>query len=562
MILCSLLLFTILSVRLPKPDRRTAFLIGVFSILLAVASNYGSRIFIGNFPYTDLMDTSYVTAFGIIDAIGIPVMAVVVYRSVFLFIGAWGKISKISPTIMRQPCREIPTWLPAILIFVCWLPYLVLYYPGIILGDSTSQIYQAIGDTVLSNHHPVAHTLLIRACIQLGALLGGDLTFGCAVYSVLQMVLLSLTLGMMLSWLSRRHVSQVFLIAATFFFAVLPFFGGMSIAMWKDPLFGASAIVLTLETYDYVNCVIACDQKGQIKRLAGIAMCALVFVFIRNNGFYALLVVMLAVSAAALRKADMRKGCIRLLGVLLPAVCVYKVITGPVYTYCKVQPSEKVESVGLFLNQMASVAAADGVMSDSDREYMNYLLPIGEYREKYRPCVVDCLKWDGNFNGTYLSEHMKEFYRTYVSLAIKNSGKYLNAWALQTFGYWAPNYWQFNESGANLANGNFGDLPNSSLDITQNPLSELPRTGIYAIFSLYGTILSLGIVDWIMLFAGLVMLIRKNTAGCISLTFSLGIFATMLIASPYYYWQRYGTAQYYLLPVYLYFIASQCQELN
>lgn len=32
---------------------------------------------------------------------------------------------------------------------------------------------------------------------------------------------------------------------------------------------------------------------------------------------------------------------------------------------------------------------------------------------------------------------------------------------------------------------------------------------------------------------------------------SVGLVLTLLIATPYAYWQRYGLAQYYLLPVYL-----------
>lgn len=46
-------------------------------------------------------------------------------------------------------------------------------------------------------------------------------------------------------------------------------------------------------------------------------------------------------------------------------------ITGPVYKALNVTPSEKAESIGILLNQMARVAALDGDMTESDKEYLN-----------------------------------------------------------------------------------------------------------------------------------------------------------------------------------------------
>jgi len=88
------------------------------------------------------------------------------------------------------------------------------------------------------------------------------------------------------------------------------------------------------------------------------------------------------------------------------------IITGPVYTRLGLD-GEPVEGLGIFLNQMARVAAYDGDMSDADREYMDQLLPLEKYRDTYRPCVVDRLKWDGDFSQEYLNESLGGFMKTY-----------------------------------------------------------------------------------------------------------------------------------------------------
>lgn len=66
-------------------------------------------------------------------------------------------------------------------------------------------------------------------------------------------------------------------------------------------------------------------------------------------------------------------------------------ITGPVYKALNVTPSEKAESIGILLNQMARVAALDGDMTESDKEYLNSILPYESYKTVYTPTCTDNL---------------------------------------------------------------------------------------------------------------------------------------------------------------------------
>ncbi|MBR2736192.1 MAG: hypothetical protein IKD86_02655, partial [Firmicutes bacterium] len=68
------------------------------------------------------------------------------------------------------------------------------------------------------------------------------------------------------------------------------------------------------------------------------------------------------------------------------------------------------------------------------------------------------------------------------------------------------------------------------------------------------TMPALGSVCWILLFALLIVVIRREWTLMMALMPSIALFLTLLLASPYYYWQRYGLAEYYLLPVYIYII--------
>ena len=201
---------------------------------------------------------------------------------------------------------------------------------------------------------------------------------------------------------------------------------------------------------------------------------------------------------------------------------------------------------------MARVAALDGNMSASDAAYMDALLPLEEYPSTYRPCVVDLLKWDENFDQDYLNNHLSDFIKTYFSLFIKNPVCYIDAWELNTFGYWAVNIWELNFDTGNIRKGNLNELDKyKEWGITQTNLLDNGYIDLTQIFSIDSSILSLAIINWFIFFIILLMIIMKKTKWGIAIAPSFGLIITLFIATPYAYWQRYGLAEYYLLPFYI-----------
>ena len=90
--------------------------------------------------------------------------------------GIKSTVTKYDKTIDR-----ILDFAPLIL-FVCWLPFLISTAPGIMMGDTSTQMKQFFGyensisssvnlispDMLITQHHPVIHTLFLGACMQIG----------------------------------------------------------------------------------------------------------------------------------------------------------------------------------------------------------------------------------------------------------------------------------------------------------------------------------------------------------------------------------------------------------
>ena len=118
-----------------------------------------------------------------------------------------------------------------VLLFLCWLPYLILYYPGIIYGDSTISIGQAIGKWSYSNMHPFMFTMLVKLCISIGHLFTSGNTLGCAIYSVLQMLYMESIFAYSVCWLRNKNISKKVCAIVFLFFALPRFWGIHAVSM-------------------------------------------------------------------------------------------------------------------------------------------------------------------------------------------------------------------------------------------------------------------------------------------------------------------------------------------
>ena len=87
--------------------------------------------------------------------------------------------------VVLQWCRRprsgvrptVRFWLVAVGVqLICWLPYELVYWPGIVGRDSWSSIIMGIGREQMSNHHPVLFSLWVGFCVRLARVFGGEVT--------------------------------------------------------------------------------------------------------------------------------------------------------------------------------------------------------------------------------------------------------------------------------------------------------------------------------------------------------------------------------------------------
>lgn len=445
----------------------------------------------------------------------------------------------------------------ALVIFLLYLPFFLRYCPGLFFGDTFSSLAQIMGWNPLSNHHPVAFTMMMAACIKIAGLMGMGPSVGVALLTVLQMACVASTFGYLSIWVtSRLGVSSRWSWLLVVYFGLSRYCALFSVALWKDPLFSCCLVLMATMLAD---AAMEKDSWSSALRLLVFGALALGVMLLRNNGLHicsALFVVLaiIAVLGRLGRISPMGSGS-RLAIPLGIAIAACLAITGPVYSAMGVVPSEDAESAGIPLAQIARVVALDGDMSESDRSYMNELLPLDRYKEVYHPSFIDPLKWNDDFN----SDHFKDgFWAHWVSMFLRNPSMYFEAWELQTFGFWAPNV-----KGADGLPENFlmgapynlmADGEASAGVGFRNLLAPL-GDGVDKAFGLRAWSISGAVVFWLLMLSAVLLVSRGRPRFALPLLPFLLLYGTLFIASPIWYWPRYIVAAQFGLPVVLVVVA-------
>ncbi len=372
--------------------------------------------YVDSFCFTDIL--IFIVAFGLLG--GVYLLIKRYYKNIQKFL------------IMNENYKMKPLyiWLiVTVILLVVWLPYLLSFAPGAVLGDSFSSIEQNFTG-IYSNHHPLLYTLLVGFFVKIGVFLG-NINIGIFLYSCFQYYLLAMTLGYVITFLAKNKVKKIPLGLVVAFFALCPIFPSYAIIMWKDPIFSMALLFLGLLLFNFA--------KNNFQGLKWyhyglLTICTLAVAFFRNNGIY-ILILLIPIFYLLFRKPAL-KTSLTMLGALVVAL----VIQGPIYSVLNIhKPS--VEAFGVPLQQIAYVISTnEDSFTSEEKEFLGEIMPLESWKRAYTPLIVDSIKWNEDFSTEFFESHLKEFLKIWALKIPSNFGGYVKAYLLETLGFWHPYY--------------------------------------------------------------------------------------------------------------------------
>lgn len=525
-----------------------------FSILLSICLIFSQHI---NLDYTDVVASTSENAFTPFSPLDLLAFFVLTYLLslilvyLFSFPGLLSRHrNRASVQLQTGIAPSQVKWLLLLtaLFFIAWLPYFLVYYPGLIYGDSLNSITQAIHAAPYTNHFPLLYTFFIELCLNIGCAIA-DITLGCAIYTLIQMLALGLLCAYLICWLYHKGISKSVCFFFILVFCFMRCFPQHAISMWKDPIFSAALMFYSLKLFDLVLSKGSIGNK--VSLIVEILLSILVVCFTRNNGIYIIafcLVLLLAIAYRQKLFARFRDILILHLACLL----FVAVLTGPVFKHFGIE-NEAVETFGIPLQQIARTVTYDGDFTEDDLAFVNEILPLENWKADYTPSLVDPVKWDPSFNAAFFTENKGEFLAVWFRTLLCNPGRYVEAWILSTYGYWSPTSWELGGFKNNIMFGNPSALDTwyLPLDIDQQNLTR--NDNLKTVFSLTTPTLYIGLLTWVIFFMVLYACWKGGPRFSILFAPAIGNLLTLMLAAPMAYWPRYSLVYLYMLPAILLF---------
>lgn len=433
-----------------------------------------------------------------------------------------------------------------LLIFACWFPAYLAYYPGICAYDVTVQTGQIVNHAY-NDHHPIAHTLLLAGSMRLGERLFADANAGLAVLTFLQMTVLAGVIAWGIALLAGRGVRRGVLILLQLFGMLYPFHWYMSVSVIKDVFFSVFFLAQMLALCEVTRRKKpGADGYDALFGLSGVGM-----QLFRTNGRYA----MAALAAFLLAAFLVGKGERRFWGKCV-LNCALSLLIGSLclsglFRLTDAQQGDRREMLSMPIQQLArcmlyhggvgELAQDDATMEREDRDLINDFLLDESYRD-YRPEISDPVKSHTN---TYVVRYRTEdFLRTYLRLLTRYPGDFINAALAVNAGYLYvgdESHAHINENGVDRG---LGYVQTRWVDAELNPrglrqdskwewlhgfLERWADDNAYLRIPLLKYLFVPGVFFWLYLLLAGGLAAQGRYDACIPLTLALGYYLTLFL---------------------------------
>lgn len=326
-------------------------------------------------------------------------------------------------------------WFYFIVLFVAYFIHLVLNYPGTMMYDSQIQIQQIYKipnlatshvnlidpDQYITSHHPVLHTLLIKACLTAGDAIG-SLDFGIFLYSLIQITCVAAGIAYMLKKI-RPVFGDVGMMLWLALFSLHPIILMYVILMTKDTIFAVLLLVFAIKLYEYIKDPNVIKNWRWILPFSATLILTSLF---RNNFLYAAVIAFLIITIVRkdIRLAGICAGCL--------SVCI--VFTGIIVPAMGITGGSVREAISVAFQQTANCAHYHE-LTDEEKEIISKVLDVDTLEEYIHPEVSNTVK--NTFNKNASREDLLNYFKLWVKMFFKYPLSYIDAYCNQFYGYFS-----------------------------------------------------------------------------------------------------------------------------
>lgn len=280
--------------------------------------------------------------------------------------------------------------LGAAVILICWLPYLIVQYPGVYWSDTSRQLVMYYGGEPIMDQHPFFDTYVFGWFADLGQLLFSDRILGLYLLIILQTIAVTVLLSATVSDMRRIGAPRWLCIVMYAVMALFPLFPVMFSSLAKETINAIVVIPFIMMVAEIVRTEGACLKRPWFTVV--LAADTLLICLTKKTGVYIVIITLLALCALRLgaKLRAMLIGIATALAVIMMAVIPYVV-----FPALDIQPGGKQEMVPVIAQQLAHDLKDHGdEFTEEDRTIIDGFFEYDStaMAQRYDPFQADAVK--------------------------------------------------------------------------------------------------------------------------------------------------------------------------
>lgn len=317
------------------------------------------------------------------------------------------------------------------LLLACWLPYLLLMYPGNLSNDTTGQLtmfytLMGHGERWITAQHPVFDTLVFGA-ITYPFYAAGHFRLGVFVCIFLQELLTAASFGVAFVWIKRRlNVSSGLVALVLGFMALCPIVPIMVCSLSKDTFFSWVYLVWLVFFSD-------CVVTGHVdkRHFVVLAVSGALMVLTKKYGFFVAVLSLIVLAITFALKKGRRSA---------PASLLLVAVVGFAYGVClpllsavtDASPAYRADTLIVPVQQVAmAYSRYPEDFSSEDLETVSQFVGIATIDSgNWYQTNSDTIKIIGDLSipGGFTDEQVARFLDVWVRMGLKHPGAYVDGW--------------------------------------------------------------------------------------------------------------------------------------
>ncbi len=416
---------------------------------------------------------------------------------------------------------------------ICWLPYIIIFYPGTMNMDSLFEIEQYLGKINWTTHHPILPTIIFGTFMKIGSFYLSNDNLGLFLNNIFQIILGAFLLSYSIHYINQITQSKKIKYGLFSFFAFFPIWPIHFYTEVKDVYFSMALLLYLIFSMKFVM------QKGKLEIKQWIVyVLSMIFVYLfRNNGVFILLL-----SFPFLAMAVRRWERIKIIAGTFLAIAFSFIFTQVYMQTHNITKGSIKEALAVPLQQTARYVS-EYQLTKEEQYTISKLVAIKDMRENYNPETIDYVKARYK-QETATNEDLKDYFWMWGKMFLKHPDVYVQATMNATYGYFYPDRKENKDGLAQFTIDAPDSINISHFNVYFLPDREFHRNrmelGIYALrnMPMIGLLFSCGFYTWILMVVTLMLWYVRRKREMVILV-PLFVIVLVCMASPVNAFVRY-----------------------